>query len=180
MQQYFPVCPFHWPDSIWTSWTLDRFGFKTPLSENRTIAVLLMPMMRSTVFASFTFNVYVTTTLLAVVNLTIEEHIVGVGDVGHWWQKYFIYTHSQCTAGSFNNFCIHIYAYLHLMTWSHLYNTMDPLVFVSILVFVFDKLISFVLPNGPLIQTDCPCLAQPTILNRTLPKSLLFFFSFLK
>ena len=117
----------------------------------------------------------VTTTLLAVVNLTIEEHIVGVGDVGHWWQKYFIYTHSQCTASPFNNFCIHIYAHLHLMTWSHLYNTRDPHVFVSILVFVFDKLISFVLPNGPLIQTDCPCLAQPTILNRTLPKSLLFF-----
>ena len=36
LQQYFPVCPFHWPDSIWTSWTSDSSVLKLR-SENKTV-----------------------------------------------------------------------------------------------------------------------------------------------
>ena len=36
LQQYFPVCPFHWPDSIWTSWTSDSSVLKLR-SENKNV-----------------------------------------------------------------------------------------------------------------------------------------------
>ena len=36
LQQYFPVCPFHWPDSIWTSWTSDSSVLKLRF-ENKTV-----------------------------------------------------------------------------------------------------------------------------------------------